>query len=87
MPKAGEPRSIIIFKDDPTRESYTIEEWADIVKQQVQSIEERNGVSTVLMHPLCMHMADNFKTARRLFELFSQFKMVWAKEVGAFLKG
>ncbi|TFG63645.1 MAG: hypothetical protein E4H36_05115 [Spirochaetales bacterium] len=72
------------YKDDPTSESYYIDKWADIVEKQVEEIERRGGVATVLMHPLCMYLADNLKTAERLFKFFSRFRTIWARETGAF---
>lgn len=73
------------FETDPTRESYTIGRWAEIVEDQVKEIERAGGVATVLMHPLCMYIADGFTTARRLFELFSTFTTIWARETGMYL--
>jgi peptidoglycan/xylan/chitin deacetylase (PgdA/CDA1 family) len=69
-----------IFEKDPTRESFPIGRWAEIVQEQVVNIEKAGGIATVLMHPLCMFVADRFRTARRLFGFFSQFKTIWARE-------
>jgi hypothetical protein len=33
-----------------------------------------------------MYTSDGFKTAQRLLEFFSQFKTIWAREVGEYLK-
>lgn len=75
-----------VFPDDPSSESYDIDEWAEIVMRQVASIEERGGVSTVLMHPLCMYLADQFTAAERLLKFFSQLKSIWARETGAYVR-
>ncbi len=69
------------YTNDPTKESYPIEKWGDIVEKQVLEIERKNGIATVLMHPLCQYLSDRFKTAGRLFKIFSQYKTIWAKEV------
>ncbi|MBU0478498.1 polysaccharide deacetylase family protein [bacterium] len=74
------------WPDDPTKESYAIEEWAKIVEKQVLGIEKKGGVATILMHPLCMYLADKFKTAEKLFEVFSQYKTIWAREIPEYLK-
>ncbi|MBU0714516.1 MAG: polysaccharide deacetylase family protein [Verrucomicrobia bacterium] len=71
------------FHDDPTKESYSIEEWGEIVTKQVVAIEQKGGLATVLMHPLCMYVADEFKTMEKLLKLFSQYKTIWACETGA----
>jgi len=68
-------------------DSYTVEEWGDIVEKQVVEIEKRNGLATVLMHPICMYLADGFKTAARLLKVFSGYKTIRAKEIPAWLNG
>lgn len=75
------------FPEDPTTESYSIQEWGRIVERQVLDIEEAGGLATVLMHPLCMYVADRFETARRLLALFSRCRTVWASEVELLLPG
>lgn len=74
------------FKNDPTSESFGIEEWGKLVEKQVLEIERKGGVATVLMHPLCMYLADKFKTAERLIKLFSEYETVWACETGRFVR-
>jgi peptidoglycan/xylan/chitin deacetylase (PgdA/CDA1 family) len=74
------------FKSDPTRESFPIERWADIVEDQVRKIEKAGGVATVLMHPLCMYIADRFQSARRLFGVFSKYRSIWARETETYLR-
>lgn len=69
------------FADDPTRESYPVAQWGELVREQVLAIERAGGLATVLMHPLCMFVADRFETARRLLELFAACRTVWASEV------
>jgi peptidoglycan/xylan/chitin deacetylase (PgdA/CDA1 family) len=74
------------LQNDPTSESYYITEWGNIVERQVAAIEKRGGVATVLLHPICMYLADEFKTADRLFKFFSNYTTVWAREVGIYVK-
>ncbi len=66
---------------DPTKESYTIEEWAEILKKQVAEREAAGGLVTVLMHPICMYTSDEFETAKKLFEFFSQFTTIRASDI------
>ena len=75
------------FTQDPTRESYPIQEWAEMVVRQVSAIEARGGLATVLMHPLCMFVADEFRTARRLLELFARSRCLWASEAAELAPG
>ena len=70
---------------DPTRESYGIEQWGELVMRQVSAIESRGGLATVLMHPLCMFVADRFRTARRLLDFFARSRCIWAGETAGWL--
>ena len=74
------------FEQDPTMQSYDIGPWGELVGEQVRKIEEQGGVATVLMHPLCMYVADEFETLERLLEQFSASKTIWAREVGEFVQ-
>ena len=68
------------FPDDPASGSYAIEEWGALVEKQVLAIEQKGGMATVLLHPLCMFSADGFKTMERLLKQFSRFPTIWASE-------
>ena len=75
------------FVQDPTRESYPIEAWGEMVVRQVSAIEARGGLATVLMHPLCMFVADGFRTARRLLGFFARSRCLWASEAAELVPG
>jgi peptidoglycan/xylan/chitin deacetylase (PgdA/CDA1 family) len=74
------------FPQDPTRESYPIQQWGEMVVRQVSMIEARGGLATVLMHPLCMFVADGFRTARRLLAFFARSPCLWAGELEGLLR-
>ncbi len=61
--------------------SYTIEDWGELVLKQVQAIEERGGLATVLAHPICMYLADEFRTFEGLLEYFATRHTIWAREI------
>jgi len=67
--------------DEFGSESYSIQEWGQIVRGQVARIEEQGGVATVLMHPICQFLADEFRTADGLLEFFAQYRTIWASEL------
>ena len=73
------------YQDDPTRESYTVEAWGDIVEEQVAAITRDGGLATVLMHPVCMYVADRFATMERLLKRFAPYESIWACEAGGML--
>lgn len=74
------------YPGDPDRESYSVGEWAGIVRRQVAEIESRGGLATVLMHPLCMYLADRFAAAERLLDMFCRSTSIWASETGRLLE-
>lgn len=67
--------------DDFGAVSYTIEEWAELVLQQVEVIEGQGGVATVLAHPVCMYVADGFTAFERLLQAWAGKDLVWAREL------
>jgi hypothetical protein len=56
------------------------EAWRAGVLQQVDSILEQGGVATILAHPLCMKVADDWRTFERLCSALSSFPSGWARE-------
>jgi hypothetical protein len=54
------------------------------VERQVEEIHRAGGVATVLMHPLCMYLADRFATADRLLGVLSRYPALWASETGRY---
>jgi len=62
-------------------DSYSIEQWGALVRQQVEAIESQGGTATVLMHPVCQFLADGLHTAEKLFAFFARFRTVWASEL------
>ena len=62
-------------------ESYPIQQWGEIVREQVAKIHERGGLATVLMHPICQWLADEFRTAAKLLGELARYETVWACEI------
>ena len=61
--------------------SYTIEQWGKLVMEQAESIDGRGGIATILAHPLCMYLADRFKTLERLLEFIAGRRNIWACDI------
>ena len=61
--------------------SYPIERWGDLVLERVEEIESAGGLATVLAHPLCMYLADGFKTFKRLLERFARSRCIHARDI------
>lgn len=71
------------WPDAPTSESYDIEAWGDMVEEQIDHIDSAGGLAVVLMHPICMYVADGFATFERLLKQFSDRETIWAEEAVA----
>jgi hypothetical protein len=56
------------------------DEWREGVVRQTESIVARGGVATILAHPLCMKVVDDWRTFERLCSSLSQFQSAWAAE-------
>ena len=67
--------------DDFGAVSYTIEKWGDMVLEQASAIDEQGGIATVLCHPLCMWLADRFKTFERILAHFAPRQTLFAREM------
>jgi hypothetical protein len=61
--------------------SYTIGDWGDLVLRQALAIDEQGGIATILCHPLCMWLADGFRTFERLLECFADRHTVFAQDM------
>ena len=70
--------------DDFGAVSYTIEQWGELVAEQAEAIEAQGGAPTILAHPICMYIADEFATFERLLERWRGKQLVWARELSAF---
>lgn len=57
-------------------------DWLEKVKNQIIRIEEFGGVSTILAHPACMEVMDDFKTFEKLCQFINQYKTVFMREIG-----
>lgn len=69
-----------VYTDDFTSKSYAIGEWFEIVKKQVQNIDDKGGVATILAHPVCMQVADKLQTFRELCDFLSEYDGIFARD-------
>jgi hypothetical protein len=54
--------------------------WREEVVQQTASIVAAGGVATILAHPLCMKVVDDWRTFHRLCSVLSSYPNIWAME-------
>ncbi|MFQ5615260.1 MAG: polysaccharide deacetylase family protein [Anaerolineales bacterium] len=65
----------------PDPESYSPAEWVDRVLRQVEEIASSGGIATILAHPICMHVAGDFRSFERLCRALRGHESIWAHEV------
>lgn len=69
------------WTDNFTFKSYNIRQWCQIVKEQVQQIvDKKNGIATILAHPICMKVSDDFQTFEKLCDFLSSYPSIFVKE-------
>ena len=66
--------------------SYPADKWLDIVKEQVEKIQVKGGIATLLVHPQCMDVLDRFKTFEKLCQYLSQYKSLFVSETLPYAK-
>lgn len=60
--------------------SYPPDLWCDQVCAQVEKIARADGIATILAHPICMKVADDFATFERLCAFLSSYPSLSASE-------
>lgn len=50
------------------RESFTIEEWGNRIRDQIEQIVNDGGIATIQAHPICQFVSDEFETLLSLLE-------------------
>lgn len=54
--------------------------WEQMVKKQTGAMIEQNCIATLLVHPCCMKILDNFSVFRKLCGFFNSFCSLFAKD-------
>jgi len=67
--------------------SYDGETWAGMLLDQVAANERLGVVTTMLLHPLCMHVLDDFTTFDRLLDELARYETCFASEAAATAEG
>jgi len=69
------------WSDDFGPGSYPVEQWTDIVLDNLRRNEERGAVSNMLIHPITLHLADGFKSFARILDFLARHETVHMSEV------
>ena len=62
------------------------EKWLKKIKKKVSKMEREKKISTILTHPACMEVFDNFETFRKLCKFLKQYKTLKVKEISKFIQ-
>ena len=79
-------RTLEKLPDHEKDSSYHPREWCDIVCEQAAHIINKNGIVTVLAHPSCMKIADNWQTFEYLCANLSQYPSLFAREIKSYIE-
>lgn len=69
------------FADSFSDRSYYINEWFEIIRKQIIDIENKKGIATLLVHPICMKVSDDFKVFEQLCRFLSAYETILAKDI------
>lgn len=69
------------WSDDFGSESYYIDEWAEMVLEQLKKREKQGLVSNLIIHPITMYLCDEFVQAKRILEYISTCETVHMSEL------
>ena len=69
------------WSDDFGPESYPVEEWTDIVLDNLRANEERGAVSNMIIHPITLYLCDGFRSFRRILDVLSSRPTLHLSEV------
>ena len=69
------------WSDDFGPESYPVEEWTDIVLDNLRANEERGAVSNMIIHPITLYLCDGFRSFRRILDVLSARPTLHLSEV------
>ena len=59
------------WSDDWGPGSYEIDEWVELVLEDLRRNEERGAISNMIIHPITMYLCDNFRGFERILEFLS----------------
>lgn len=68
------------FSDDFGSRSYEVEEWTDLVVSQLHRNAERGALSTLIIHPITLHLCDRFRSFRRILDVLARAETIFVSE-------
>ncbi|MDX1932664.1 MAG: polysaccharide deacetylase family protein [Capsulimonadales bacterium] len=68
------------WSDDFGPQSYEVEEWAQIVLENLQENEARGAISNLIIHPITMYLCDRFNAFERILDFIAARETIWVSE-------
>ena len=65
------------WSDDFGPDSYYIEEWTDMVIEQLKANEAKNQLSVLIIHPITMYLADKFESVQRILDYIKDCETIF----------
>jgi peptidoglycan/xylan/chitin deacetylase (PgdA/CDA1 family) len=69
------------WSDDFGSQSYYIEEWSKLVLAQLQDNEMKNILSVMIIHPITMYLADEFKSVKKILDYIQTRETVFMSDL------
>ncbi len=61
---------------------YPVEQWLQIIKEHINFILDHNGIATILIHPACMKIIDEFNTFRKVCRFLAGCRSIFVSDLG-----
>ncbi|PHQ64665.1 MAG: hypothetical protein COB99_08460 [Sulfurimonas sp.] len=69
------------WSDDFGPDSYYIDEWAELVLKQLKENEAKKKLSVMIIHPITMYLADNFKAVKKILDYIGTRQSVFMSDL------
>lgn len=62
-------------------ESYPVEEWTEIVLDQLRAHAARGAVASLIVHPITLYLCDRFRSFQKILDLLAASRTLLASEL------
>lgn len=69
------------WSDDFGSQSYNVEEWTELVLQQLKSNEKNGIISNLIIHPITLYLCDKLKSFQKILEYLSTRETVFMSDI------
>ena len=69
------------WSDDFGSQSYYIDQWTELVLEQLQQHQEQGIISNMIIHPITLYLCDKFKSFEKILDYISSRQTVFMGDV------